>query len=151
MLSMSPFAFFDKSRALVRLRNDGVPDTEGSRPPRPPGLPPPSSPILEYRKVIGVATKLEYKNLLPVETGVRECFLTRGVASSSFPSGRATVRCFEGVCAISPCAMPDFLPDGVSSALLPPDAESKSNRPRAFPSRCGVGPIAVRRGNGEED
>lgn len=44
---------------------------------------------------------------------------------------------------------------GVVGALLflfPfPDALSRSNKPRAFPSLCGVGPIAVRRGSGEVD
>lgn len=34
--------------------------------------------------------------------------------------------------------------DGV--AVLPPDSERRSKRPRALPSRCGVGPMAVFRG-----
>lgn len=39
--------------------------------------------------------------------------------------------------------------DGV--AVLPPDADNRSNSPSAFPSLCGVGPIAVFNGRGDAD
>lgn len=39
--------------------------------------------------------------------------------------------------------------DGV--AVLPPDADNRSNNPRAFPSLCGVGPIAVFSGMGDDE
>lgn len=51
---------------------------------------------------------------------------------------------FEGVSAAAPRISAVLFADGV--AILPPDSESRSNKPSVFPSRCGVGPIAAFRG-----
>ena len=98
-----------------------------------------------------MAKKFEYINFFPVETGVSEYLLASAVSSLSFSSAGPISLRFVGVCATPPGATPDFLADGVSAALLPPDADNRSNSPSAFPSRCGVGPIAARKGKGEED
>ena len=51
----------------------------------------------------------------------------------------------EGVCAAVSRTLAILVAEGV--AVLPPDSESRSNNPNAFPSRCGVGPMAAFKGD----
>lgn len=72
------------------------------------------------------------------------------VRSSSSSSGTSAIGSnafgFDGVW--KPAARKSFCFFAEGVAWLPPDSDSISNKPRAFPSRCGVGPIAALSGDG---